>query len=101
MDEFMDWYQLELLRTILVEDPQTRKTHEERTYLIYDPLRNLWLDASGQSSAFRNDLRWPFTSGEKAKKEVLRLNEERSRNHRQETEGFKTWPDEGRIIKEI
>lgn len=76
MDTFADWYRLELLRVILVEDPQTRQTHEERTYLIYDPMRNLWSDASGRSSPFRSNLFYPFACQEQAEKEVLRLNKE-------------------------
>ncbi len=92
MDEFTDWYRLELVREILVEDPQTHETHEERTFLIYDPMRNLWFDAAGQSSAFRNDLFRPFTSQERAEKEVSRLNEERFGNRFQETGGAADWP---------
>ncbi|MBI4119902.1 MAG: hypothetical protein HY454_00365 [Parcubacteria group bacterium] len=101
MDAETDWYQLELLREILLEDPQTRKTHRQETFLIYDPMRNLWIDAAGQASGFRNDLFHPFTSKEGAVREVMRLNQERLNNRFPEAEGAREWPGDNGILKGI
>ena len=101
MDEFTDWYRLELVRQVLVEDAQTHKIHKERGFLIYDPMRNLWLDAAGQSSAFRNDLFRPFTNQKEAESEVARLNAERIRNRRQEENGPVEWPGDKTITRGV
>jgi len=93
-----DWYRLELLREILVEDPQTRQTHTVRTFLIYDPLRNLWFDSFGSSSAFRNNLFYPFASEEVGRRKVQRLNTERLKNRQRERDDPAEWPGEKGII---